>query len=155
MEWLGDGRWVEDEENPVYARDDAEAENEEDDEDEDEDDFDDDDDDDDDDDLDDDGLDDEDDFDDDEEEDEDLDDDEQGRQPLTRSLLEGGLHGTVERIRMAVPPAVDPLYRRHHLDRSALLFQFRTGAVFRRDRGARSQRRPAEAPSARALVVPL
>src|SRR5208337_5183707 len=44
---------------------------------------------------------------------------------------------------------------RHHVDRPALLFQFRADAVLRRDRAGSPQRRDSETRSARALVVPM
>ena len=52
---------------------------------------------------------------------------------------------------LAVPPALDSLPGRHHLDRAAVLLQLRPDAVLRRDRGARPHGRASQKLVPRAL----
>src|SRR2546422_4624166 len=79
-----------------------------------------------------------------------------GSSRLRRGPLTCEAHdGAVLRCGNPVLVPLDPLPLRHHVDRSALLLQLRTGSVHGRGGRGDQERRDAEARAARAVVVPL
>src|SRR2546428_417224 len=79
-----------------------------------------------------------------------------GSSRLRRGPLTCEAHdGAVLRCGNPVLVPLDPLPLRHHVDRSALLLQLRTGSVHGRGGRGDQERRDAEARATRAVVVPL